>query len=279
MSVVYDDKTIKIIKSVFPKSVIEDQIIKIFKNKSSIESFFGLFKKKSINLDKDKSCFDFVIESDHIYIKNLKKCGIIKGSYFLDNISILVTKLRKIEKKIKYIKLIDISEKYICNIPICLITIKILTTGESWYNKHGYYSKNYEKEKKLNKEIIEKKYSDFVNDIKKLSVIDEIIDNNVFDNIDVNITVQNYFNRIWTQIINNSKKENCENEKFINQLKWLKKFINIIKKSKILIYNFHLIKIFEPKDEYTATKYLKKGYYKKYKKYKNKYLNLKNQLG
>jgi hypothetical protein len=67
-----------------------------------------------------------------IYIKWLSKCGIIKGSYFLDKISILVTKLRKIGKIIEYIKLIDISNKQICNIPICLTTIKILTTGKSW---------------------------------------------------------------------------------------------------------------------------------------------------
>ena len=251
-----------------------------------------------------------------IYIKWLSKCGIIKGSYFLDKISILVTKLRKIGKIIEYIKLIDISNKQICNIPICLTTIKILTTGKSWYNKFGYKSKKYENEVKVNEIIIKKKYKDFIVDLKKKLnkknelEYDKIANDNVVPNIDDNTTVQEYFNSIWKEIIYNSKKENCENEKFINQLIWLEKFISIIKSSKILTYEYYLQKQIKPENEYTvskwlkyfmsiftyptilekniklepnnlytATKYLKKEYYEKYIKYKNKYLNLKNQLG
>lgn len=48
----------------------------------------------------DESCFDFVIESDHIHIKYLSKCCNIKGDYFLDKISKLATLLKQIKKVI-----------------------------------------------------------------------------------------------------------------------------------------------------------------------------------
>ena len=167
MSSGYDEETIKIIKSVFPKIVIEDNFIKIFEqNTNIINSFLELFINNKNKAKKE--CFQFEIKDDHIYIHWLSKCGIIKGPEFLDKILILATKLNKKKKRIKCIKLVDASTKTICNNivdinTICLRTIKILSTGESWYNNHGYYSKNYEKEKKLNKEIIEKKYIDFLN--------------------------------------------------------------------------------------------------------------------
>jgi hypothetical protein len=47
MSSGYDEKTIKIIKSVFPEIVIEGQLIKINQGK--------------------KNCFNFEIESNYIY--------------------------------------------------------------------------------------------------------------------------------------------------------------------------------------------------------------------
>ena len=97
-----------------------------------------------------------MINDDYIYIKWLSKCGIIKGPNFLKNISILAEKLNQKGKQIKYIELYDASHIAICNKDICLRTIKILTTGSSWCNKYGYYSKNYKNEIKHNQEMIEK---------------------------------------------------------------------------------------------------------------------------
>jgi hypothetical protein len=326
----YDKETIKIIKSVFPKIVIEDKTISIFKNKSSIESFLGLFKKKSIN----DSCFDFVIENNYIYIKYLSKCGDIKGYNFLEKISILAITLTQNGKEINYIKLQDKSLKYICKKAICLRTIKILTTGISWYNKFDYFSKNYINEKQSNQIIIEKKYTDFLNDLQnslitsyekkyqqRLAILTKRLEELEFNtteklneyeiellskekqehiinyekkkkeefvnfeyykntdvkilfpnvNIDVNtITVKDFFNSIWIEIITNSKKNNCQNKKFIKQLDWLKHFIRVIIKSNILIYDIELMKEIKPFNNSIKIKYLK---------YKNKYLNLKNQLG
>jgi hypothetical protein len=366
---------IQIIKNVFPESVIERFIennfkglkIKILKkriSKNIFENFFGLFKKE-LDEDENKICFEFNIydKEDYIFIKRLNKCDIIKGGeFFLNNINILAKTLKQSGLKINRILLEDDSYVTICkeHKSICLRTIKILTTGESWYNSYGYYSRNKINEKISNKKIIEKKYTNFLIDLKKsivtinyeksISSSDEVIKfvqslidailkepknkenkeklikyrkeiydyqlskkqqkslykrfiqynediqddedtlllknfkktdiKTLFPNlaIDVNtITVKNFFNNIWTYIKDHLK--DCENEDFIKQFIWLVDFVKLIKKSGILIYTVDLQKEINTEDLLSATKYLKKGYYKKYIKYKNKYLNLKNQLG
>jgi hypothetical protein len=179
----YDSKqTIQIIKNVFPESVIENFIendikglkIKILKksiSKNIIENFLGLFKKE-LDEDENKICFEFNIydKEDYIFIKRLNKCDIIKGGdFFLNNIDILAKTLKQSGLKINRILLEDDSYVSICKEVnnISLRTIKILTTGESWYNSYGYYSRNKINEKILNKKIIEKKYTDFLIDLKK----------------------------------------------------------------------------------------------------------------
>jgi hypothetical protein len=92
------------------------------------------------------------------------------------------------------------------------------------------------------------------------------IDTTIFSDIDVNsnVKVKDYFTSIWSQI----KRNDC-NEIIIKQLDWLSNIISIIDTSKILQYNKDLIKTVIQKSPAIQNKYLK---------YKQKYLNLKNQL-
>ena len=89
----YDEETINIINSVFPKNRINARYISIFENINIIESFFGLFIKNE--KEEEIKCFEFIINYNNIYIYQLSKYGIIKGPQFLDNISILAQRLNQ----------------------------------------------------------------------------------------------------------------------------------------------------------------------------------------
>jgi hypothetical protein len=141
------------IKNFFPESeyniVIEYSVIKI--------------SKKDPVLD----CIQFKIMNEHIYITSLNRCGEISGTILLDNIYKLAQKL----PNIKNIQLYDESYILKCNKRISLATIKILTTGQSWYNKLEYTSKNIKNELISNKKIIDEPYIDFITKIPNLLII------------------------------------------------------------------------------------------------------------
>ena len=124
------------------------------------DSLIKIFKKNT-----ESKCIHFIINDDYIYIESLNRCDNISGTKILNNIYKLAQQLGNI----KYIQLEDESYILKCNKKISLATIKILTTGKSWYNKLEYKSENYENELELNQQIIEKKYIDFKKEILLLS--------------------------------------------------------------------------------------------------------------
>ena len=116
--------------------------------------------------DPVSDCIQFKIMDDHIWIKSLNRCGEISGPILLDNIY----KLAQLLSNIQNIQLYDESYILKCNKRISLKTIKILTTGQTWYNKLGYKSKNYEEELISNKIIIDKPYIEFIHNIHSLLI-------------------------------------------------------------------------------------------------------------
>jgi hypothetical protein len=264
---------------------------------------------KISNKNINTECIEFYITSYYIYIKSVKRCGDITGTVLLENIFKLAQELLNIE----YIELIDESGILICEEIISLRTIKILTTGQSWYNKLGYKSTNYIKELEFNSKIIKQKYKSFIESIpsaitlfgnkidneysgaqqwtllEKLTMVIKLIEedkileevNTLFPVKDDNVTVQEYFSSIWEQIqIRDIESKKCEDPIFIKKCKLLSNFINIIEIIGILEYNTHLKKFIKPEITDVGQKLDSKTAMKnKYIKYKNKYLNLKNQLG
>jgi len=298
-------------------------------------------------------CIQFKIMNDYIWIKSLNKCGEISGTTLLNNIY----KLAQLLPNIQNIQLYDESYILKCNKRISLATIKILTTGQSWYNKLEYKSKNYENELILNKIKINKPYIDFIQEIHILLIktyneeylttiksndeslkrinenhtyllslkkslenntdqysilqkksIDEDIergkqrieqietykknyevarteeearilklieDSKSLFHVPVDLqdtmTVQEYFNSICPIIDKNIETKDCDDVELSNQCIWLSEFISMIRMSGILTYDRNLEK--EVIRESTS------AIQNKYLKYKNKYLNLKNQLG
>lgn len=146
--IIPDEATIEIIRRVFSPKIIE------INNPPNI---------KIIDLESHNICGSFVIYPNHIYITRLDKCGSTSGTELLQMYDTLAQQM----PNIKYIELEDASKIEICKQKIKLYIIKILTTGQSWYNSKGYFSKHYETERSHNESIINKPYEDFIDTVYK----------------------------------------------------------------------------------------------------------------
>jgi len=124
------------------KSIFTDKLFDILQ---SGDTYFEIQSKNRDN------CLIIEFEGDIIHILNLAKCGDNKGSKILE----MIHNLSMIMPNIRYIKLQDDSKYFECGISIDLAVVKILTNGESWYNSLGYYSEDYQDEKRYNTMIQE----------------------------------------------------------------------------------------------------------------------------
>lgn len=94
--------------------------------------------------------FEFIEDEDEdgivLYISKIFKCG--DGKYTREVIKLIETMAKTISappwSRVKYIKLEDGSSIHVCTVDIDLRYLKILTTGESWYNSFGYKSLNHD---------------------------------------------------------------------------------------------------------------------------------------
>jgi len=100
----------------------------------------------------------FTVEQKYIYIGTINNCGDRTGTIIVEKIK----QLGKILGK-EYISLSDgstIDFGDICN--YSLSAYKILQTGESWYNKLGFYSKYHEEDLTHNRAIRELPLGEFI---------------------------------------------------------------------------------------------------------------------
>lgn len=141
-----DEKTIKIIR-------------RIFSNKNIIIGKKG--EVIQIETEDGEHCASFGFYTDSIFIQNLDKCGITRGTELLQ----LFDKLAEEMPNIKHIDLEDESIIEICDELLYLYLIKILTKGQSWYNSHGYFSENHESDKRHNERFINMKYQKLEDDV------------------------------------------------------------------------------------------------------------------
>jgi hypothetical protein len=142
-------------------------------DKATMELVQRVFSDKNVTIESEEyirirtkdggKCAIFSLYSDHIYIDSLSKCGSTSGGDLLTMIDTIAKEM----PNIKYIELVDASQIKICSTKISLRILKILTTGQSWYNSHGYYSANYESEKSHNEEIINMNYENFIDIVYK----------------------------------------------------------------------------------------------------------------
>jgi len=86
-------------------------------------------------------------------VSHLEKCNAGdagKGNALLHRVNALASSIPEIHS----IKLNDVSEITLCDVIIHFSTLRILTTGISWYNSHGYFSENHAENFEHNKSII-----------------------------------------------------------------------------------------------------------------------------
>jgi len=229
------------------------------------------YKCVEIKTIDNNYCAQLQIYSDHIHINGLEKCGDITGSNILEMIERMAERMGNIN----YITIGDGSNLFLCpgirGIP--LATLKILTTGKSFYNSKGYISKRfYNSEGKLSKPDYEK-YQDGIKDTLKMDyetfmkkVYDlkrrhrvgrmtlKKYDETYLDEIEkeqvtgirlfpcVKETVQKYFNYVWKDIQDSIKTKGCDDEETKEKCQWLSDYLGFHIHHYILNYNGELRK-------------------------------------
>lgn len=133
-------------------SIINEWVNEIFGSKFTVKKDFSSDKYEIRHGGKICLDFEFVVQPQNertqfIKLANRNKPRILnvssvmkchgderKGGMLLKLIARLVESIPFVE----YITLRDSSKIWICDVPIDLAHIKILTTGQSWYNHFGY---------------------------------------------------------------------------------------------------------------------------------------------
>ena len=218
-----------------PKPIIPNEKTKpIIPNEKTIKTIKRIFSGKDINItneieihisEKGEDCALFIIYPDHIYIEALHKCGATTGNNLLEKFDILVSEI----PNMTYVRLVDDSNIELCGRKIKLYTLKILTTGQSWYNSKGYVSDNNDDQKTVNARIINMPYEEFRDKLsaQEATVIDT--GNRLFPETKQK-TVQDYFKYVLNDINRNIKEKGCGDKETIEKCIWLSEIINIIKK-------------------------------------------------
>ena len=219
----------------------------IIPDEKTIETIKRIFSGKDINItneteihisEKGEDCALFIIYPDHIHIKVLHKCGTTTGNNLLEKFDILASEIQNMT----YITLDDDSNIALCGHKINLYTLKILTTGQSWYNSKGYVSDNNDDQKTVNARIINMSYEEFRD---KLSAQEAtVIDTGISLFPETEKTVKDYFIYVLNDINKNIKEKGCDDEETKAKCRWLSEIINIINKMPYSIsYNqFGLVK-------------------------------------
>ena len=209
----------------------------IIPNPETIEIIKRVFSGKDINIEnktdihiseKGEDCALFIIYPDHIYIEALHKCGTTKGNDLLEKFDILASEI----PNMSYIRLSDDSNIELCGHKIKLYILKILTTGESWYNKHGYVSDETIGEKAINARNINMQYEKFRDMVYK----DQIHLEKIKAELDTGIrlfpktekTVKDYFKYVLNDINKNIEEKGCDDEETKAKCRWLSNFISHI---------------------------------------------------
>ena len=205
----------------------------IIPNEKTIETIKRIFSGKDINItneieihisEKGEDCALFIIYPDHIYIEALHKCGTTTGNNLLEKFDILASEI----PNMTYVRLDDDSNIELCGREIKLYTLKILTTGQSWYNSKGYVSDNNDDQKTVNARIINMPYEEFRDKLsaQEATVIDT--GNRLFPETTKKTTVQDYFKYVLNDINRNIKEKGCDDEETKAKCRWLSTIINTI---------------------------------------------------
>jgi hypothetical protein len=316
MQTEYDNETIQKIKSIFPETeymiVIENLVIKISKKESKSECISFIIEDTYIHIYNLDRCDDIrgpqlltnifnlaqqLTNIEYIKLSDFSQISIYTNDISLSIIKILTTghswynsigyKSTDYKNEKKENKII-IETQY--NDFIGIVFELLITKYLHEIDKNITFKEN------LDRIILENPENDSKNKLIKTietkirelkenkdkyilerkEEIKQLKDNSIllFPDVDVDSTVQLYFNNILSKISKDIESKGSNDPELIKQCKWLSNFINMIEMSGILTYNSNLKKYLKLESTIEST-----TIQNKYLKYKQKYLNLKNQLG
>lgn len=139
---------------------------------------------------------------------------------------------------VKYIKMEDGSSIHVCSVDIDLRYLKILTTGESWYNSLGYKSLNHDANVAHNAVIINKPMYWLLSELYNQEDIEEFIA--MFPEFSTDWTVQKYVTAMTKEIPTSGTRICTEEQR--NKAYLLFNLLYFIGKSEMLEYDFRLQK-------------------------------------
>jgi len=108
----------------------------------------------STDPNPDPNNIHFHITDNHMVLRYLRRCSEIRGKDILQRIIAIGRALSLDRIKLEDASLIR------CDFP--LYTLSMLQHGETWYNRMGFRSADYEENKKINEALREEKWEDFV---------------------------------------------------------------------------------------------------------------------
>ena len=156
-----DEEIMKKIQKVFPPSKF--RIKKSGARNNQVEIFLT-------DGENDELCVEFYFLKTYIRIIFLEKRKMLNievtGNEILDNVYFIANSIPSMQ----HILLDDQSIITLCDSNIYFSELRILTTGISWFNKKQYFSEDYMNEKKHNEEIINMKYSVFLNIVNRIDI-------------------------------------------------------------------------------------------------------------
>jgi len=161
-----------------------------------------------------KTCIQFNFTDNEANLNYLGTCGDDKKYSYSENLKRFIKFakfLKKIDNRLSKIRLVDNSYIEIGKFGIPFYILDILTTGDSFLNKIGFKSDNYEKEKKHNRKYLNMIFIDFLKEVFESKSYDNLLKKiykllHITNNKE-NITVKKVFQKI-KEILKEYSSEN-----------------------------------------------------------------------
>jgi len=158
--------------------------------------------------------FEFIEDGTVLYISKVFKCGDGKP-LTRDMIKMIENWAKTIQDPpwslVKYIKLEDNSSIHVCTVDIDLRYLKILTTGESWYNSFGYKSLNHDANVAHNAVIINKPMDELLSELYDKKYIEKFKER--FPELSTDLTVNKYVTAMSNRVPRSGTRTCAKDEK------------------------------------------------------------------
>jgi hypothetical protein len=214
-----------------------------------ITSEYGSFKIKN---GRDLCLeFEFIEDEDDggtvLHISKIFKCGDDSKYNTREMIKLIETMAKSIPappwSRVKYIQLEDGSSIHVCTADIDLRYLKILTTGESWYNSFGYKSLNHDANVAHNAVIINKPMHLLLSELVGQEYFDQKSIEKFkarFPELSTDLTVKEYVTAMSKEVPRSGTRT-CTKEQE-KRARLLFNLVDSIGRSEMLEYDFRLQK-------------------------------------